>query len=230
MDWVRQCVTHLGIHSNGLNVENFPTKLDPQYLTVWASFIASRACYDLWHLHKEPRAQMSEACLGFCSLIQLNAQKFVRPTTFNLTTFSRDRAVHEMTGLSLGLRTVYAKYFGTWLPNRRAHAVLDYEENKVVSALLPNSVAMYYAISSPRDLDPNLRKHSHLFADVKKLFTPHTPRELNDLKHWTEVVGGEGVMCARTRNGLLLKKVVCPTTIVYRTRLNQLKTAIEGRI
>lgn len=174
--------------------------------------------------HRWPRR------LGFCSLIQLNAQKFVRPTTFNLTTFSRDRAVHEMTGLSLGLRTVYAKYFGTWLPNRRAHAVLDYEENKVVSALLPNSVAMYYAISSPRDLDPNLRKHSHLFADVKKqVYAAHATRTqrlevLDRGSRWRRCN-----VCAHTQ-WPSLKKVVCPTTIVYRTRLNQLKTAIEGRI
>lgn len=55
-----QCIKQLGIKSFGLSVENFPTKLDPEYLTVWASFIGSRTCYDLWHMHKDPAAQMVE--------------------------------------------------------------------------------------------------------------------------------------------------------------------------
>lgn len=224
-----QCIKQLGIKSFGLSVENFPTKLDPEYLTVWASFIGSRTCYDLWHMHKDPAAQMVEACLGFCSAISVDNSKFVRSTQFNLTALSKARAFQEVKDLSVPLRKTLATKFG-WLPNRRLHVSMDYTENKLLGAQLPNTLTLIYEIGSPRDLDSGIRKNSQLFADPSKLFKPCTQRDLQNPRNWVEVVGSGGIMCARLPNTLALRQVVYPNTIVYRTRLNQLKTMIEGRL
>ena len=233
----RQVIAAMQFKSRDCSVSNFPIAIHPEFVSVWAEFISTRACFDLYALHKVPDDAIAEVGLAFLGHLATlrRSSPFIKPTSFSGSRYSMQRASEELAALA---RTA-GPSVGHEFSRIGVTCAAEYGYHGFMQSHIPKHVDLYFAYVLNRGPDGKVRDltgvlhqmHTHLFGgrDVPKLYaasgipalknTPWPKLEALADKpaSWTELADGLSVARA-AGNVLCYRKRVYPKNIVYLKR------------
>ena len=232
-----QVISAMQFKSRDCSVTNFPVGIHPEFVSAWADFIATRACYDLYSRFKRPDEAIAEVGLAFLSHLSTikRGSPFLRPTTFSAKRYSMQRACDELAILARDSEPKTGSEFS----RVGVSCAAEYGFNATLSAHVPKYVDLYFAYVLKRDTDGSVRDlsamlhrmHTHLFGsrDMPKLYSatgipalrggqwPKLEALADKPSSWTEL--SDGLSVARAAgNVLCYRKRVYPKNIVYLKR------------
>ena len=231
----RQVIAALQFKSRECSVSNFPVAIHPEFVSAWAEFVSTRACFDLYSLHKNPDEAMAEVGLAFLSYLSTvrRSSPFIRPCTFSAKRYSAQRAVEELCAIAAKEEP---KVLASEFIKVGVSCAVEYSYHGVMIAHIPKYVDLHYAYVLRRSSAGKLRDmnsalhamHTHMFGgrDLPKLYAasgipalkntqwPKLSELANRPASWTEL--SDGLSVARAAgNVLCFRKRVYPKNIVY---------------
>lgn len=236
---IRTMLRSLGVTGTESSVVNFPTTLHPKYLQVWASFVSSSVCYELYNRHKTADAAMLEIVTAFIASLENKRQRpFIGNALFSPARYSADAAVRELDELMKKTLDTFVRQRGVLnaFSKMSVNVWPDYAYDDTIGAHTPEYVDLYYSVVLRRqggkvsDMGAVLKSRSqHWFSKVAvptKLLSPTDIAALRNAKwpsvddltqmpsRWVEVVPDISVARAEG-NVLVFRTRVYPKTIVY---------------
>lgn len=230
----RQVIAAMQFKSRDCSVSNFPVAIHPEFVSTWAEFVSTRACFDLFALHKAPDDAMAEvglAFLGHLSTLRMGSP-FLKPSSFSWSRYSMQRASEELAILARNSAPKVVQEFS----RVGVTCAAEYGYHGFMSAHIPKYVDLYFAYVLNRNPDGKVRDltgvlhqlHTHMFGarDIPKIYAASGIPALKNTQwptlesladkpaSWTEL--SDGLSVARAAgNVLCYRKRVYPKNIVY---------------